>query len=199
MNGLNRPPTGMPLFDAEGHRLYLTEDERRAFIAAAAKAPREVRTFCGVLHATGCRISEALALTVERIDLSGRVVVFESLKKRRKGVYRAVPVPPDLLAALDLVHGILEAQRRGQTKALLWPWSRMTTFRRVQGVMAVAGILDGPHTCPKSLRHGFGVQAVSRGIALNMVQKWLRGAPCRNESSASGEDRAAPFTDAREK
>jgi integrase/recombinase XerD len=24
-----------------------------------------------------------------------------------------------------------------------------------------------------SLRHGFGVQAVSRGIALNMVQKWL--------------------------
>jgi integrase len=32
---------------------------------------------------------------------------------------------------------------------------------------------DGPHACPKGLRHGFGVQAVSRGIALNMVQKWL--------------------------
>jgi hypothetical protein len=30
MNGLNRPPTGMPLFDAEGRRLYVTEDERRA-------------------------------------------------------------------------------------------------------------------------------------------------------------------------
>ena len=30
-----------------------------------------------------------------------------------------------------------------------------------------------PHACPKGLRHGFGVQAVSRGIALNMVQKWL--------------------------
>jgi len=36
-----------------------------------------------------------------------------------------------------------------------------------------AGIPDGPHACPKGLRHGFGVQAVSRGIALNMVQKWL--------------------------
>jgi integrase len=35
------------------------------------------------------------------------------------------------------------------------------------------GIPDGPHACPKGLRHGFGVQAVSRGIALNMVQKWL--------------------------
>jgi integrase/recombinase XerD len=41
------------------------------------------RTFCGVLHATGCQISEALALTAQQIDLSGRVVVFESLKKRR--------------------------------------------------------------------------------------------------------------------
>jgi hypothetical protein len=30
-----------------------------------------------------------------------------------------------------------------------------------------------PHACPKGLRHGFSVQAVSRGIALNMVQKWL--------------------------
>src|SRR3982751_5165370 len=125
----------MQLFDAEGRRLYVTEDERRAFMASAAKAPREVRTFCGVLHATGCRISEALALTAQQIDLSGRVVVFESLKKRRKGVYRAVPVPPELLDALDLVHGLREAQRRGQAKALLWPWSRMTAFRRVEQVM----------------------------------------------------------------
>jgi integrase len=68
----------MQLFDAEGRRLYCTEEERRAFLAAAAKAPREVRTFCGTLHATGCRISEALALTARQVDLSGRVVVFES-------------------------------------------------------------------------------------------------------------------------
>jgi hypothetical protein len=48
----------MQLFDAEGHRLYLTEEERRAFLRAATQAPREVRSFCAVLHATGCRISE---------------------------------------------------------------------------------------------------------------------------------------------
>src|SRR5215218_1278710 len=151
----------MQLFDAEGHRLYFTEAERRAFVAAAAKAPREVRTFCGVLHATGCRISEALALTAQQVDLSGCVVVFESLKKRKRGVFRAVPVPPELLDTLDMVHGLREAQRRGQTNALLWPWSRMTAFRRVREVIA-AGIPDGPHACPEGLRHGFGVQAVSR-------------------------------------
>ena len=33
--------------------------------------------------------------------------------------------------------------------------------------------LDGPHASPKGLRHGFGVAAVSAGIPLNLVQKWL--------------------------
>src|SRR3712207_312330 len=163
----------MRLFDAKGRRLYFTEEERRAFVAAAAKATREVRTFCGVLHATGCRISEALALTPRQLDLSGRVVVFESLKKRRRGVFRTVLVPPELLAMLDMVHGIRQAQRRGRAKAPLWPWSRMTAYRRVQEVIAVAGIADGPHACPNGLRHGFGVQAASRRIALNMIQKRL--------------------------
>jgi integrase/recombinase XerD len=48
-----------------------------------------------------------------------------------------------------------------------------SAFRRLQEVIAAAGIPDGPHACPKGLRRGFGVQAVSRGIALNIVQKWL--------------------------
>ena len=60
-------------------------------MAAAARAARPVRTLCAVLHTTGCRISEALALAPEHVDLPGKAVVFEPLKKRRRGVYRAVP------------------------------------------------------------------------------------------------------------
>ena len=123
MNGIKQPSgppqTGMQLYDAEGRRLYFTEEERRAFLKAAAKAPREVRSFCSVLQATGCRISEALALTADRVDLAGRVIVIENFKKRRSGVYRAVPVPPELLDTVDMVHGIREAQRRGQAGMLL--------------------------------------------------------------------------------
>src|SRR5688500_11795567 len=48
--------TTMQLHDAQGKRLYLTSEERVAFLAAAAKAARPVRTFCGVLHTTGCRV-----------------------------------------------------------------------------------------------------------------------------------------------
>src|SRR3954452_9893067 len=124
----------MQLHDSGGKRLYLTTDERRAFTAAAAQAARPVRTLCAVLHDTGCRISEALALTPERVDLTGRALVFESLKKPRNGFYRAVRVPPGLLDALDLVHGVREAQRRGRGHAdcPLWPWARNTAWRHVK-------------------------------------------------------------------
>ena len=165
----------MQLYNSQGKRLYLTADERRAFIAAAVMADRSLRTLCTVLHDTGCRISEALALTPEHIDLSGRAVMFESLKKRRRGIYRAVPVPPTLLDTLDMVHGIREAQKRGggQSDRLLWSWARNTAWRHVKAVMVDAEIPDGPHRSLKGLRPGYGVHAISSGVPLNMLSKWL--------------------------
>lgn len=68
------------LYDAQGRRKYLTAEERKAFLVAAEKAPRTVRTLCLVLAYTGCRISEALELTARRIDIEAGTVVFESLK-----------------------------------------------------------------------------------------------------------------------
>ena len=122
----------------------------------------------------GCRLSEALELTADRVDLAAGVLIFESLKKRRPGVFRDMPVPPSLLEALNLVHGIRELQvRRGKGRGeRLWPWSRMTGWRAVHAVMEAAG-LEGPQASPKGLRHGFGVAAVTVGIPLNLVQKWL--------------------------
>ena len=165
---------GMTLFDATGARKYLTASEHAAFLDAAERVNRDSRTLCMTLAYSGCRLSEALALTVDRVDLAAGAVIFETLKKRRAGVYRAVPVPPSLLEALDLVHGIRELQgRRGKGRGVrLWPWSRMTAWRAVHTVMAAAG-LSGTHASPKGLRHGFGVAAVSSGIPLNLVQKWL--------------------------
>jgi integrase/recombinase XerD len=83
----------MSLYDQNGQRKYLTPAERDMFLQAADEAEREVRTLCGTLVHTGCRISEALALSADRVDLRAGVVIFESLKKRKRGVYRPVPVP----------------------------------------------------------------------------------------------------------
>jgi integrase len=164
----------MALYAADGARLYLTAGERAAFLKAAERADREDRTLCMTLAYAGCRLSEALALTVDRVDLAAGLLIFESLKKRRPGVYRAVPVPPALLDALDLGHSLRELKaKRGKGHGVrLWPSGRMTGWRAVHTVMENAG-LSGPQACPKGLRHGFGVQAVSAGIPLNLVQRWL--------------------------
>jgi len=61
------------LFTCEGLRKYLDDaDEHDQFLAAAALERGEVRTIalCTTLAYTGCRISEALELTVDRVDLS---------------------------------------------------------------------------------------------------------------------------------
>ena len=131
------PATQMSLYDAQGHRTYLIAEERDAFLKTAEHAPRDVRTLCGMLASTGCRISEALALTADRVDLTANLIMLESLKKRRRGVYRAIPVPPPFLDVLDLVHGIREAQAHPDAgrKHRLWPWSRMTAWRRFRAIM----------------------------------------------------------------
>jgi integrase len=126
-----------------------------------------VRTFCETLGHTGCRLSEALALTAARVDVTASVLVFESLKKRRKGIYRAVPVPLDFLEMLEAVHD-LGSLGDGR----LWDWSRTTGWGRVREVMNAAAI-RGLCASPKGVRHGFGIKAVTSEVPLNMTQKWL--------------------------
>jgi integrase/recombinase XerD len=104
------------------------------------------------------------------------VIFLQDYKKSRKQVYRVVPVPEALLDDLDLVHGLREAIKRQKTdklNALLWPVSRVTVWRQVTAVMCAAGIPDGPHRCPKGLRHGFAIHELSKNVPLNMVSKWL--------------------------
>jgi len=143
------------LYDALGRRLYLTSGERDAFLRTALGHDRPVRTLCSLLYYTGCRISEALHVTPRRVDFADQVIIVESLKKRRKGVYRAIPVPPSLLDTLDMVHGLKEIQRRNSRRELdqsLWSWFRTTAWRRVVAVMKQADIAEGPHRVPKGLR-----------------------------------------------
>jgi integrase/recombinase XerD len=162
------------LFHSDGSRKYMTQDERTAFLAAAVQFPHDVRSFCHVLTYTGCRLAEALALSADRVDLRASRLTFETLKKRKRGVYRTIPVPPDVMTMLDFVHNIRRAQaRRDCGRALrLWSWSPATAWRHVKTVMQRAGI-KGTQASPKGLRHGFGVVAVQARIPLNLVQRWL--------------------------
>jgi len=152
------------LFDQRGNRKYLVARERLAFVYAASKEPDAISTFCLTLAFTGARISEVLALTVTQIDAADEAVIFETLKQRKKQVFRAVPVPRSLVSLLTSC-GIGKEGR-------LWPWGRTTAWKIVKAVMRQAGIAEC--LCkPKALRHAFAVEAGQKGIPLNIVQRWL--------------------------
>lgn len=155
------------VFDRRGGRKYLSEKERRAYFRAAEKeADKRRRSFCLILLFTGCRISEALNLTAERVDISQKCVVFETLKRRRRGIFRAVPIPDSLLVLLGKI--LVEVN----PSARLWGFSRATAYRAVKRVLAEAEI-DGAMACPKGLRHGFATSCVAKSVPLPTVQKWM--------------------------
>ena len=167
----------MQLFDNNGQRLYLTPEERERFALMATKqaASNEARTFARTLYYTGCRISEALAVTNAHIDIENRTIVFRTLKKRKdpktgqqKIVHRAVPVPDSFIDELNLVHNI----KTPSSSFRLWPWSRATGWSRIKEIMLISDI-EGVHATPKGLRHGFGVASVLNDVPLPTLKKWL--------------------------
>ena len=153
----------MRLHDGAGRRLYLSPAERRRFLSVARAQPAPVCALCFCLAHTGCRISEALALSPENLDAEGGVLVIRSLKKRRAGHIRELPIPAELGSMLA---GIADGHRR------FWPISRATAWRRVKEVMAAAGVV-GPQASPKGLRHGFAVHAVLHQVPPGILQKWM--------------------------
>ena len=160
------------IFDHRGSRKYINAEERKIFLACASRQDPSVRTFAETLLYCGCRISEALALTGGQIDLDQHVINFETLKKRTKGQWRSVPVPPVLIEHLDLAHALRRRQFKRQCDVRLWPYSRSTAWRHIKRILDDAGI-DGPQATPKGLRHGFGVAAVQSGAPLHLVARWL--------------------------
>ena len=160
------------LVDARG-RKYLTATERERFLAAVRSHPTpRVQTLAQTLAMTGCRISEALAIRACDVDLEAAEIRIATLK-RRKEHWRAVPVPEDLVHALDLVHRVRAAQASSKAATRrLWPITRQAAGRQVSAIMRAAGI-DGPQACPRGLRHSYGVAAVTAGVPLPNVSHVL--------------------------
>lgn len=155
------------MFDRKGHRKYLNGPERKTYFkAASAESDCLRRAFSLTLFYTGCRISEGLELTAERIDLTGKAVVFETLKRRKRGCFRAVPIPDSLIELFRQVLTEVEPTAR------IWNFSRTTAYRLIKDTMTQAGITGGM-ACPKGLRHGFAIACIGQGIPLTTVKKWL--------------------------
>ncbi|SDE84227.1 Phage integrase family protein [Pricia antarctica] len=164
----------MRIFDREGNRLYCTQEEVALFLKKARERDSNLRTFAETLVYTGCRISEGLSLTPKGVNRDSCQITFNSLKKRRGDLYRTVPVPVNYIDTLTVANKIVERQKvKKKAESRIWTWSRQYAFRLIKELMIDAGIPEGKHRSPKGLRHAFGVNAVVKGVQLNMIMKWM--------------------------
>ncbi len=159
--------TDFSLYTTKGQRKYLNGDERHRFFEATQNIKSDKKLFCQILYFTGARISEVYNLMPLSIDHSNKTIVFETLKKRRKGIYREIPVPDSLLDGLSIF--IKNGEKTEENR--LWDFSLRTASRHVKKTMAKANIV-GQQASAKGLRHGFAVHAVSK-VPITLVKKWL--------------------------
>ncbi|WP_426030929.1 tyrosine-type recombinase/integrase [Caulobacter sp. DWP3-1-3b2] len=153
------------LFDALGARKYVSAAERLRFLDAAESAPPTQRAFCLLVAYSGCRLSEALAITPARLDAGIGSVVFRTLK-RRKTVYRSVPIPTVLLdELLKLSSGRVADER-------LWDCCRQTGWRWIKETMERASI-SGVQATTKGLRHGYGIANAQENVPPGLTQRWM--------------------------
>lgn len=160
------------LYDQAGRRKYLTGAERQRALAAMAGLAPERALFALTLAWTGARVSEVLALTVSSFQIDACVIAIGTLKRRR-AVVREVPIPPQLMTALERQFHLRAKQRDPESSCeRLWPWCRVTAWRLIAKAMQQAGI-SGRQACPRGLRHAFGVGGLQAGVPLNLLQRWL--------------------------
>lgn len=170
------PPDAFSLYardsTAGGGRKYLNRDERKRVLGACATLETRPALFILVLAWTGARVSEILALTPRAIQVERSLISIVTLKRRRWSV-REVPIPPELMQAIEQEFSLLDAQQDPHDcTAPLWPMHRVTAWRLVKRVMAHASV-SGRAACPRGMRHAFGVGIVQAGVPITLLQRWM--------------------------
>ncbi len=155
-----------------------TDDVERLLEAASlgeGPVPLRDRALLEVLYGTGARISEAVGLSADDLDLdAGTVRLFG--KGRRE---RMVPVGRYAVEAVEayLVRARPELARAGRGTAALFlnqrggPLSRQSAWAVLQTAGARAGL--GDRVSPHTLRHSFATHLLAGGADVRVVQELL--------------------------
>ncbi|MGO3796229.1 MAG: site-specific tyrosine recombinase XerD [Pauljensenia sp.] len=129
------------------------------------------------LYATGARITEAVSLAVDDLDLEEEMPVVRLFGKGRKE--RLVPVGHPARQAIDayLVRARPQLARRGRGTPALFvntrgrPLSRQSAWESVQRAASAAGL--SAHVSPHTLRHSFATHLLEGGASIRDVQELL--------------------------
>jgi len=142
---------------------------------AGADGPRDLRdrALLELLYSTGARISEAVGLDVDDIDVVDRAVALHG----KGGKQRVVPVGRPAIAALDayLVRGRPTLIARGTPALFLnirgGRLSRQSAWQVLHTAAQRAGITAG--VSPHTLRHSFATHLLDGGADVRVVQELL--------------------------
>lgn len=126
---LNMHKTTISLYNAQGQRKYLNNEERTRFFEETKTLRTDKKLFYQLLYFTGARITEVHNLTPVNIDISNKMVVFETLKRRKEGIFREIPLPALILNELQ---NFISDDEKFADKCL-WNFSLRTASRCVEG------------------------------------------------------------------
>lgn len=155
------------------------EVERLLAAAAAADPPRGLRdrALLELLYGTGARISEAVGLDVDDLDLTPDRSAVRLFGKGRKE--RVVPLGRYAVEAVEayLVRGRPGLARAGRGTPALFlntrgqRLSRQSAWAVLQAAAARAGL--EAHVSPHTLRHSFATHLLAGGADVRVVQELL--------------------------
>jgi integrase/recombinase XerD len=170
------PPRRLP------HAISVPEVTRLLQIAGDTPAQRRDRALLELLYGTGARISEALALDLDDLDLSGQRGPVATVRLTGKGAkQRIVPVGSYACSALDaylvqarpaLAAGAQTGQH-GRAVFLNARGGRLTrqgAWGALRAAAAKAGLSD---VSPHMLRHSFATHLLDGGADVRVVQELL--------------------------
>ncbi len=155
-----------------------TDDVERLLEAASlgeGPVPLRDRALLELLYGTGARISEAVGLSADDLDLDeGTIRLFG--KGRRE---RVVPIGRYAIGAMEayLVRARPELARAGRGTTALFlnqrggPLSRQSAWAVLQVAGERAGL--GEHVSPHTLRHSFATHLLAGGADVRVVQELL--------------------------
>lgn len=120
------------------------------------------------LWVTGCRISEALAVTPADFHFSVPCVRLRTLKRRFEH-YRALPLPPAFCGTLAQFF----VSARPGPEDRIFPWRRSQAYEIVRTVLEEGGGVDRARAHPHAIRHGHAFHALENGVPVHALQAAL--------------------------
>ncbi len=165
---------------ATGERKYLNAEERKTFFGATIYMKPDIKFYSRMIYYTGCRLSEALAVTPNFIDYQERCVIFKTLKQNPdRPKFRMVELPDQYLESLHDVYDVPAKKGTSDGEKPLWNFADRTARKYIKVVMTKAGI-TGKKASSRGLRHSMGVNLVVKQIPLHIVQDILGHAYIEN-------------------